>query len=156
MTVALRAAGPGDLAPLAALYRAFFAEDGDAAPTALEERLARILADGGRLHHVVVAETRGGLAGFASVTLAFGVEFGLCAEIEELYVTPTRRGAGLARQLVDAAADWCATRDVGAVYVIVTPEGRRRGLGAAYDRLGFRRPGREALFLDRQGLAVPD
>jgi GNAT superfamily N-acetyltransferase len=155
MTATLRPAAADDLPALATLYRAFFAEDGDAAPDALEARLARILADGGRLHGVIVAEAENALVGFAAITLAFGVEFGLCAEIEELYVAPERRGEGLSRRLVDATAAWSAEREVSAVYVIVTPDGRSRGLASVYDRLGFRRPGREALFLDRPGFTVP-
>lgn len=148
---AIREAGPDDRPALAALYRAFFAEDGEAPPAGLDARLGRILADRAR-HRVLLAAHRGAPAGFAAVTLTFGVEFGLCAEIEELFVAEPARGAGVGRALMETACAWCRAEGCGAVYVIVTPDAEEaRGLSRFYHAVGLRPTGRQALFLDMPG-----
>jgi GNAT superfamily N-acetyltransferase len=88
---------------------------------------------------IIVVDDGGGLAGFVSLSLTFGIEFGWAAEIEDLYVTPQHRGAGLARRLMNAALDWADARGATSTLAVVTPEAERsQGLTLFYRQYGFR------------------
>jgi ribosomal protein S18 acetylase RimI-like enzyme len=52
--------------------------------------------------------------------------------ISNLYVEPSRRGAGLGSRLIDACLRFCEKEDVDAVILWPTPRSRR-----LYDRYGF-------------------
>lgn len=134
---AIRRAAPSDAATLLPLYAAFFAEDGVAFDALRHaETLAAMLADDRAA--LWVAGDDGTARGLVSATLSRGVEFGLSAEIEDLYVVPPLRGRGLARRLFETALAWAEARGAVEIGLVVTPEAEAdQGLTRFYRRFGF-------------------
>ena len=133
-------AGSGDL--VTAIAERFFREEGfEVPPEGLGARVAEYLSREGQA--IAVARRGGELVGFGTVNSGFGLEYGWVAELEDLYVVPELRRAGIGRRLVDHLAAWAADRGCAALLVTITPEGERsHGLTEFYARLGFRDLGR--------------
>ena len=119
------------------LMRALYDEDGstplreDAAETALRDLLAA--PDRGL---VWVIEQAGDAAGYLVLTWGYSLEFhGRDAFIDELYVAPSYRGAGLGRRAVEWAEDACRAHGAGAVHLEVEIDNERAH--ALYRRSGF-------------------
>jgi ribosomal protein S18 acetylase RimI-like enzyme len=117
--------------------RALYDEDGstplreDAAETALRALLAA--PDRGL---VWVIEQAGEAAGYLVLTWGYSLEFhGRDAFIDELYVAPSYRGAGLGRQAVEWAEAACMAHGAGAVHLEVEIDNERAH--ALYRRRGF-------------------
>jgi ribosomal protein S18 acetylase RimI-like enzyme len=132
-----RPAGESDLGLLLELMRALYDEDGstplrgDAAETALRGLLAA--PDRGL---VWVIEQGGEAVGYLVLTWGYSLEFhGRDAFIDELYVAPRYRGAGLGRQAVEWAEDACRAHGAGAVHLEVEIDNERAH--ALYRRSGF-------------------
>lgn len=132
-----RPAAESDLGVLLELMRALYDEDGstplreDAAETALRGLLAA--PDRGL---VWVIEQAGEAAGYLVLTWGYSLEFyGRDAFIDELYVAPSYRGAGLGRQAVEWAEDACRAHGAGAVHLEVEIDNERAH--ALYRRSGF-------------------
>ena len=89
-----------------------------------------------------------GLAvGIATVTTSYGIELGLSAELEDLYVQPEARGRGAGSILIEAVQDWCRERGCTLVSIVVTPEGQAAHNLIDYHRArGFEETGRMILF----------
>lgn len=138
MTPASIDATVADLDRLAPLVAAFFKEEGiDTAPTAQRENLAAMIQDPTAMVRVI--EIEGQLAGFMTATTSHGIEFGLSAEIEDLYLKPAFRGQGLARPLMEEAIAWCQKQGAQKILVVVTGEGESKlGLSAFYKHFGFK------------------
>lgn len=121
----------------AALLISFFAEEGfSTAPELIRKNLKLFLEDGATA--VFLAEGEEKAVGVATVTTTFGIEFGLSAELEDLYVLPEARNQGAARMLINAVQDWCKRRDCLTLAIVVTPEGEtKNGLSNFYQKLGF-------------------
>ena len=69
------------------------------------------------------------------------MEYGLSAELEDLYVTPPARGRGLARLLAHAVIDWARDQRATEIVLVITPQGEaEQGLTAFYESwaLGLR------------------
>lgn len=76
----------------------------------------------------------------------FGIEYGLSAELDDLYVLPEARGAGVAGGLLEAICAWCRQKGWTALLVTVTPDGEaHHHLSRFYQRRGFARTGRVIL-----------
>lgn len=131
-----------DAEPAFALLARFYAEEGFDTPAGnLRRNLEAFLLDEGCW--VALARRDGQAVGLATVSTARSTEDGLLAEIQDLYVLPEARGAGVARTLVDAALEWSAGRGCHGVEVVITPEGEAsHSLSAFYDKLGFESSGR--------------
>lgn len=144
---AIRRAGAADAGRLAPLYADFFAEDGIPLPPDLAANLAAMIADPRAAVWCLDApEDAAPPIGFASATLSRGAEFGLSAEIEDLYVVPAHRGHGHARALFETALDWCRALGAAEIAVVVTDIAEAdQGLAAFYARFGFRDAGRRIL-----------
>ena len=145
--VEIRPASPSDGAAFGGLISRFFAEEGFAAPPAVvAERIGRFLEQPGNAAFLAFD---GDLAvGVATVTTSYGLEVGWCAEIEDLYVLPDRRRAGLGGLLLGAALAWCRERGCSKAEIIVTPDGdTRHGLSGWYAARGFSDGGRRLLEL---------
>lgn len=127
------------------LLRRFFVEEGfDTPADKMRASLATMLAS--ERSAVFVARRGGEALGVATVTTSLGVEYGLVAEMEDLYVLPQARGEGAARRLIEAVCDWCREQGCTAVLVTVTPEGEAaHGLLEFYRRRGFANTGRLVL-----------
>jgi aminoglycoside 6'-N-acetyltransferase I len=143
--VEIHAATVRDAEEVASLADRFFAEEGFVLPEGgLGGRVERYLVTEG--HAIFLARGGGRPVAFATVATGFGLEYGWLAELEDLYVVPEERRRGIARTLVDRAANWAAGRGCSAVLVTVTPEGERaHTLTDFYTRLGFQDRGRRLL-----------
>jgi ribosomal protein S18 acetylase RimI-like enzyme len=132
-----RPAAESDVGVLLELMGALYDEDGstplreDAAETALRGLLAA--PDRGL---VWVIEQAGEAAGYLVLTWGYSLEFhGRDAFIDELYVAPSCRGAGLGRQAVEWAEAACRAHGAGAVHLEVEIDNERAH--ALYRRSGF-------------------
>jgi aminoglycoside 6'-N-acetyltransferase I len=83
----------------------------------------------------------------ATVTTSSGIELGLSAELEDLYVLPEARRSGVGEALIASVKDWCRTRGCTLLSVVVTREGQAtHNLIEYYDRRGFKETGRTLMF----------
>jgi ribosomal protein S18 acetylase RimI-like enzyme len=120
MTHALRPATLDDVATLVGLMRAFYAEDGHAFREDAARRALVGLLEGTAHGRVLVIETDGETAGYAAVTFGYSLEFhGRDAFLDELYVRPERRGAGLGRAAIERAVEICRAEGIGAIHLEV-------------------------------------
>jgi ribosomal protein S18 acetylase RimI-like enzyme len=134
-----RAATPADDDAIVALCLALFEEDPGQPIDAAQVRrtLAAFRAEPTR-GRAVVADVAGERVGYALLAAFWSNEYGgeLCT-VDELYVVPARRGAGLATALLQAIdhdrALWPARP--AALQLEVTPSNARAR--AFYERLGF-------------------
>ncbi len=142
----IRAAEPGDLDCLLPLVAAFFREEGIETSAEAQHRnlLAMMKAEGSC---ILLVQAGDQAVGFASATLTRGIEFGLAAEIEDLYVVPEARGQGLARRLMSALIDWCESEDAQEIIVVMTPKGMEAiDLPGFYRRFGFQDSDRKLMY----------
>lgn len=87
-----------------------------------------------------------GAIGVATVTSRPSIEHGVYAEIEDLYVIPEARAAGIATALIDAAVQWCRAHNCSSVEICITPHGEAaHGLTRFYGKLGFVDMGRKLI-----------
>ncbi len=144
--VTLRQATTADAAVALPLIERFFAEEGFHAPPGQVRR--QLLGLLGEDECAVFLAWQGEEAvGVATVTTTSGIELGLSAEMEDLYVLPTARGLGVGAALIEAVKGWCRARGCSLVSVIVTPEGQAaHDLLAYYRHRGFVETGRTVLF----------
>ena len=136
MSAAFRSASLGDVPAILAHQGAFYAADG----YAFDEAVARVAIEGllgdperGRLW--VLAEGDG-IVGYLAVTFGWSLEWGgRDAFVDELYLVPSHRGAGLGRVAIALAEDACRAAGVRALHLEVE-RGNARGR-ALYARTGF-------------------
>jgi aminoglycoside 6'-N-acetyltransferase I len=128
------------------LLERFFVEEGfGTSREQIREQLEQLLRDSESA--VFLASERNRFIGVATVTTTQGIELGLSAELEDLYVRPESRGGGAGRALIRAVLDWCRTRGCSVVSVCVTPEGQAlHDLIGYYRAQGFEETGRTLLF----------
>jgi aminoglycoside 6'-N-acetyltransferase I len=127
------------------LMQQFFAEEGFAtSPQQIAQELPAILGDP---ESAVFLAWRGTNAiGIATVTTSRGIEFGLSAEMEDLYVLPEMRGLGAGSALIQVVVDWCRSQGCTVIEVVVTPEGQAaHDLNGYYHTRGFQETGRVIL-----------
>ncbi|PXX54773.1 aminoglycoside 6'-N-acetyltransferase I [Nocardia tenerifensis] len=143
--VAVRAAGSGELAAVLAMAVAFYAEDGfSTGEKELRDNLTTLLASSAA--RVAVACSGDQLLGFAITTTSFGLENGLIAELEDLFVVPGARRRGLAGLLIEDSAGWARERGCRCLELVVAPNDREVGhLFAYYRERGFRDDGRRLI-----------
>jgi ribosomal protein S18 acetylase RimI-like enzyme len=149
---AVRRAGAGDAADVARLLDAFNREFDDYTPgvAMLTERVSALLAAG----EITVLLCGSEPAGFAQLRFFPSVwSDGPEAYLEELYVSPARRGGGLGRALLEAAI--AHARERGAVNIdLNTSEDDTVAIGL-YERTGFtnregRPDGPKMLYYERE------
>ncbi|HVV17922.1 MAG TPA: GNAT family N-acetyltransferase [Pseudonocardiaceae bacterium] len=140
-----RAAAPVDLAALLPLAVAFYAEDGfTTGERTLRDSLAVLL--GSPSARVAVAHSADRLLGFAITTTTFGLENGLIAELEDLFVVPAARRRGLAAALIEDSVQWARERGCRRLELVVAPNGRDVGhLFDYYRAHGFLDDGRRLI-----------
>lgn len=145
----IRPAWPEDAPALEPLFRAFFAEDRIPVSPDLAANLKAMLADDRA--QIWVLEIGGEACGLASAALTRGVEFGLSAEIEDLYVAPAHRGGGHARALIETAIAWCEAQGAREIGLVIAPEAEaEQGLSRFYARFGFADSGRRVFYRDAE------
>ena len=143
----MRPANTGDLRTLLDLMADFYAEAGYSLdrPHA-EEAFAALLADP-RLGRIWLIENGAAAVGHVVVTFVFAMEYGgLTAVVDDFYVRPDARGAGLGTAALAEARRTCAELGVRAMRVEV---GRDNAVAqAVYRHVGFE-------VLDHQLMALP-
>ena len=124
------------------LLKRFFREEGfDTPPEQIHSSLSAMLA--GANSALFLARRGAEVLGIASVTMSMGIEYGLAAELEDLYVLPHARQSGVASALIEEACAWCREQGCTAVLATVTMEGEAaHGLKGFYRRRGFTDTGR--------------
>jgi aminoglycoside 6'-N-acetyltransferase I len=142
----VRQAGTDDREPAALLLEHFFREEGfDASSWQIREQLSYLLVDADSAVFLAWHDARA--VGVATGTTTRGLELGLSAEMEDLYVLPEARQGGVGRALISAVADWCRRLGCTLVAVVVTPEGQAaHDLLGYYQARGFENTGRTLLF----------
>jgi aminoglycoside 6'-N-acetyltransferase I len=128
------------------LLERFFVEEGFETPSAqIRAGLVGLLS--GEESAAFVAWLDAEAVGVATVTTSSGIEFGLSAELEDLYVVPEVRGRGVGGKLIEAVMNWCRSKRCTLVAAMVTPEGRdAHDLVGYYATHGFRETGRTLLY----------
>ncbi len=140
----LRPAAPGDLALLVSLMREFYDESGYPLDEGrARDALGRLTADPalGRLWLVLHG---GEPVGYVALTLGFSLEYyGRDAFVDDLYIRPAFRGAGLGTRVLEAVEAACPALGIRAVHLEVErANGRAQGL---YRKRGFRDNDRQLL-----------
>jgi aminoglycoside 6'-N-acetyltransferase I len=141
-----RAATAGDLPRLVELAVAFYEEDGFTTPEPVLSANLRVLLGSPDRARVAVAVADGQVAGFGITTTTFGLEYGLGAELEDLYVVPARRRQGLARDLIEDSAAWAASIGASQLEIVIAPNGQDVShLFRYYTARGFTDDGRRLM-----------
>jgi GNAT superfamily N-acetyltransferase len=124
------------------LMERFFREEGlDTPAQEMRASLRTMLTAPGSAVFLAWSETEA--VGVATVTTSEGIEYGRCAELEDLYVLPKARGSGVASALIEAVCVWCVQKRATVVLVTVTPKGMaEHNLLDYYQRRGFVNTGR--------------
>jgi ribosomal protein S18 acetylase RimI-like enzyme len=143
--VSVTEAVAADLDAIAWLAERFYREEGfDTTTDELRANAAALIGSPTAL--VLVARTDGAPVGFAITTTSFGLEHGLIAELEDLYVLPEARRRGAARRLIDRSRTWAEAAGCAELEVVIDPAGdARHGLRDFYTALGFEDLGRRLL-----------
>jgi GNAT superfamily N-acetyltransferase len=134
-TTAIRTAVADDAGTVAMLLHDFNSEYGTPTPAVdvLTGRLCRLLS-GGTTFAVLAGDPA---VGVALVTLRTSVWYdGYVATLDELYVAPGRRGAGLGTRLLAAVEDEVRRR--GGAVVEINVDGDGGGAPRFYERHGYR------------------
>lgn len=144
----LRTAQLDDLPDLLRLAREFYDEDGFATrDDELDSNFRALLATTNA--HTCLAFKDGAAIGFALTTTDLVLESGLIAELQDLYVMPAHRGAGVGARLMLDAQAWAREQGAALLEIVVAPNGRDiSGLLRYYAANGFRDEGRRLLSLD--------
>jgi aminoglycoside 6'-N-acetyltransferase I len=140
-----RTARADDHAAILDLAVAFYAEDGFATPRArLAEHLLHLLASDAA--HAAVIDQDGEVVAFGISTSSYGLENGLIAELEDLYVAPHARRRGLAGQLIEDSARWATGIGAAQLEIVIAPNGGDVShLYGIYRARGFADDGRRLL-----------
>lgn len=143
--------GPGHIEPAFALLCRFFAEEGfSTPPDRIRSSLQTFLTEPGIA--VFLAWREATAVGMATMASRPSIEHGLYAEIEDLYVLPSARGAGVGAALIEAAVQWCEERGCSSVEVCITSEGEAaHGLTRFYEKFGFADEGRRLIAKNCKG-----
>ncbi|MEQ8356700.1 MAG: GNAT family N-acetyltransferase [Kiloniellaceae bacterium] len=141
-TISVRRAEAADHAALLPLFERFYREEGfDDAVAVVAENLRQILAREDTA--AFIAESGGKAVGAAAVSTSFGLEAGLYAELEDLYVDPVWRQRGVASVLVEAVLEWAKARGCRDVEIVLTPRAQAKDdLAPWYAARGFVDTGR--------------
>ncbi len=143
--MSVREARATETAAVLELAIAFYAEDGFLTPREqLAKHLAHLLeSDAAR---VAVIEEDGTIVAFGITTSGYGLENGLIAELEDLFVVPWARRRGLAGELIEDSARWARRIGAAQLEVVIAPNGSDVShLFGFYAARGFADEGRRLL-----------
>ena len=135
-----KAAGPGDVAALAALMMDFYAEASFSLPKEAAERTFTSLLSTPEAGQVWLLESDGQPAGFVVLTVAFSMEFGgLRGFVDDLFVSQSFRRRGLAALALATLRAEAVRRGVRALLVETGPDNAEAL--SVYGRAGFKDTG---------------
>jgi GNAT superfamily N-acetyltransferase len=132
----MRPASPADCDRILHLMERYYAEDGyPFVPAEARAALARFLDDAS-LGRMWVFVTGGDVVGYAALTLGYSLEYrGRDAFVDELYLDPDHRGAGVGSHALARIEDAC--RELGVRALHLEAERQKPRLLAFYRRAGF-------------------
>ena len=132
----LRKAGPDDLQQIVTMMAEFYSESPYILnPRRAAEAFAPLLADD-RLGHVWFIRANSNEVGYVVVTLSYSMEYGgPTAVVDDFFIRPSFRGAGLGKAALAEVSRLCAEHGVRAIHV-ETGTDNPRAL-AVYQRAGF-------------------
>lgn len=138
----VRQAEAADVDLLLPLFERFYREEGfESAVSGVGGNLRQILQREDTAAFIALARERA--VGAAAASSSFGLEVGLYAELEDLFVDPEYRGRGVASVLVEAAADWARAKGCSDMEVVLTPHAQADAkLASWYKARGFVDTGR--------------
>jgi GNAT superfamily N-acetyltransferase len=141
--VGVREASRHDYDALRSLFERFYREEGFTAEAIerIEHSLRDVLSreDTAAFVALIGEEVVGG----AAMSTTFGLETGLCGELQDLYVEPEARRRGAGSALVDACVMWAERMGCVDVEIVLTPKAREdKGLLDWYAKHGFKDTGR--------------
>lgn len=142
----LRPAVAADHSAILALAVDFYAEDGFTTPEEkLAEHLSHLLVSPAA-HAAIIVSDAGEIVAFAISTSSYGLESGLIAELEDLYVAPAFRRRGLAGELIEDSAAWATGIGAAHLEIVIAPNGQDVShLFDIYRGRGFTDEGRRIL-----------
>jgi GNAT superfamily N-acetyltransferase len=140
-------AGPGriirfarakDVPSIVALLHELFGQEADFTPDAERQaRGVRLILEDPSVGRILVCESEGAVVGMASILFTVSTaEGGPAAWLEDMVVDPSRRGAGIGRQLLEAALELASVG--GATRVTLLTDRSNGKAQAFYARHGFR------------------
>jgi GNAT superfamily N-acetyltransferase len=130
----LTTAGPADEHDLLALARVFHAEDDHPLSAAGEAALGRLLRDPS-LGFAALLRNGAQPVGYAVICYGFSIEWGgRDAFLDDLYIAPDTRGAGVGQWLVETLVAEASRTGVVAIHLEIMPGNPAERL---YERLGF-------------------
>jgi GNAT superfamily N-acetyltransferase len=130
-----RFATPGELPRILELRRMFCEHEGLFAFEGADDAVRQLIADE-RAGRLLVVESAGRIAGYLALTFGFSLEFGgRDAFVDELFVEPSSRGAGLGTAALVAAESACREAGVSALHLEVDHVNERAR--ALYARSGY-------------------
>jgi GNAT superfamily N-acetyltransferase len=145
----VRQARRADLPTVLDLATAFYSEGGFTTPVRQLRENLLVLLDSDVARVAVACGEDDEVVGFAISTLSFGLESGHYAELEDLFVLPAHRRAGVGSVLIDDSAQWARSRDCLALELVVAPNGANMDhLFNYYAHQGFTSEGRQILSRD--------
>ena len=119
----VRQAEPADSDRLLPLFERFYREEGfESAVAGVAVNLRHILQRDDTAAFIALIDDRA--VGAAATSSGFGLEVGLYAELEDLFVDPACRGQGIASALVEAAVSWARAKGCSDVEIVLTPHGQ--------------------------------
>ncbi len=127
---------PSDRETLEELVRAYYIDDGHEYDEALHGRALDELCAGNEFALGWIMREDGETAGYVVITLGFSILYGgFDAFIDEIYVTPERRGKGFGTRALHFVEEECLRRGLRRMYLEVTHHNPRAR--ALYERLGY-------------------
>jgi len=137
INLTIREAKIDDLEALLPLVEEFYAgPEYDTPQSALRGHLTRVLED--RRSAIFIAEDGERAIGFVAAILSIGLEFGVMADVEDLFVLPGQRGRQVGSRLMVEVLDWCKAQGADEVFLVIAQQGEpARQLERLYLRLGF-------------------
>ena len=127
-----------DLTPILQLLRTQLEEHDIALTGQALQRATQGLIEDHRLGRILTARLDGELVGVAVISFLWTLEHGgPAAWLDEVYVEPSRRGAGIGRQLVEAAMQ--GARDSGCIALDLEVDAGHEAAERLYERMEFRR-----------------
>jgi len=135
-----------DVPQLVDLMAEFYAESDYSLDRPAAARAFAILLSDRKLGYVWIIESGSVTAGYLVLTLRFGMEYGgTVASLDDMFVLPRFRNAGLARKALAELHRFCQSEKIHAISVDV---GRENGPAQrAYRQAGFAETDRQLLIL---------
>jgi ribosomal protein S18 acetylase RimI-like enzyme len=132
------------------LTRAFYEHERFSFDPDASWRMVRHLQSNPQLGSVWLVWRDGLAIGYLVVTLCYSLEFGgSFALLDEIFVLPEARGAGLGKRLIDTAAGYCRERGIGYLRLEVQKKNTRSV--EIYSTYGFRTEDRFLMSLPVSG-----